>query len=305
MTKNADIQSLLKPEVLNTVEGLALLSRLVIGALPSGLNRSVRNGQGMEFKQYRSYQPGDDLRLLDWKMYARSDRFYVKEAEVETHILVKFVLDASASMRHQDNNGLEKIAFARAIIAALAYLAVSQGDHIGLYAINDREVRQVAPQTGTFHLHRFLYELLQIQPTGQWQSTRSGQRHTMLGEQKHYKEMVICLSDLYEENGEIFDLLKNITARKNEVMVFHLMAQNELDLSYPAGVFSFQDLETQAVVQVNPTAVRATYQANVAAYLAAIQQQALDLEMSYALFKMHEPLQDALTKFLLGRQRIL
>ncbi len=117
---NPEIRSLLKPEVINTVNGLELIARVIVEGFMSGSNKSQSVGAGQEFSQYRSYEPGDDLRMLDWKMYARSGRYYIRQADIETNITVKFMLDASHSMTYTEG-GLNKFQYAKVMIAALAY----------------------------------------------------------------------------------------------------------------------------------------------------------------------------------------
>src|SRR5205085_10564008 len=123
----------------------------------SGSNRSQSIGIGYEFSQYRSYEPGDDLRLLDWKMYARSERYYIKQSEVETNITVKFILDASKSMGYKED-GLSKLAYGKVMTAALGYLARKQSDTYGLYTINNKQVRSVDPRFEQQQFMRFLNE---------------------------------------------------------------------------------------------------------------------------------------------------
>src|SRR6185295_1765933 len=119
---NQELKELLKPEVLNTVNGLELVARIIVEGFMSGSNKSQSMGAGQEFSQYRSYEPGDDLRQLDWKMYARSERYFIKQAEIETNITVKFMLDASNSMSYQEDD-ISKLQYAKVLIAALAFLA--------------------------------------------------------------------------------------------------------------------------------------------------------------------------------------
>ncbi len=116
-----DYRELLKPEVINSVSGLSLISRVIVDGYLSGLNRSRRVGAGLEFSQYRGYEPGDDLRLLDWKMLARSGRYYIKQSEIDTHITVKFIVDSSKSMLHQEGD-ISKMEFANVLVASLAHL---------------------------------------------------------------------------------------------------------------------------------------------------------------------------------------
>ncbi len=296
-----EIQDLLKPEILNSIKGLELLAKMVIGAFASGFNQSIYSGQGFEFRQYRSYQPGDDLRLLDWKMFARSDRYYVKEAEAETNVIVRFVLDASASMQHKENNGIQKIEFMRLMAASLAYLAIQQGDAIGLDAFNENKIYKITPKTDRLHFQRFLYELLQINTEGRFASP--SQEH-LLNNQSGYKELYIFITDMYEEDNEISRIIKQTVSAKNEVLVFHLMAENELKLNYETA-FTFEDLESKNHIQSNPIAVRKEYMQFVEIKLAEIKRNILDMGVNYDLCSMNEPMDTLLRSFLLRRKRLI
>ncbi|MEM1136039.1 MAG: DUF58 domain-containing protein, partial [Bacteroidota bacterium] len=156
------METLLDPELIQSVQGLELLARKTVEGFLAGANRNIRTGQGQEFSQYKAYQPGDDLRQLDWKLLARSDRYYIKQAETETNVTVNFILDSSASMRYTENK-LSKIDFSKAMIACLAYLANKQGDQTGLLALNSVEtIHLPAKQSNSFFKH-FLYQLQAIQ----------------------------------------------------------------------------------------------------------------------------------------------
>ena len=156
---------LLDPKVLMTIKNLPLLAKTVIDGFMNGFNKSTVKGPGLEFSQYRSYQPGDDLRWLDWRMYARSDRYYIRESEVETSISVRFLVDASASMNHSDGI-LKKIDYARFMASSLAYLANLQGDAVGLYVFKDGDLFSLASKADPQHLQRLYYQLEQIEPAG-------------------------------------------------------------------------------------------------------------------------------------------
>src|SRR5882757_3457792 len=158
-------KQMLDPKVLMTIKDLPLLAKTVIDGFMNGFNKSTVKGPGLEFSQYRSYQPGDDLRWLDWKMYARSDRYYIRESEVETSISVRFLIDASASMNH-DDKGVKKIDYARFLAASLAYLANLQGDSVGLYVFKDSGLFSLASKPDPQHLQRLYYQLEKIEPAG-------------------------------------------------------------------------------------------------------------------------------------------
>lgn len=296
----ADIAKLLDPKILTTVSGLELLAKKIVEGYLTGANRSLRTGIGQEFSQYRSYQPGDDLRLLDWKMFARSDRYYIREAEVETNINVQFIIDASASMLHKDN-GKNKMDYARLMTAALAYLGIKQGDAIGLYAINESKLYHLTPGQGKQHFHRFLYELVKIDNKGRWPGAMV-QKAVL--KSPGNKELIIFISDMYEHNGEITSTLKHLNTGNNEIILFHLMAENELFFNYK-GVYSFEDMETGEKLQVDAEKIRKEYLKNLENHLNKLRKKMLDLSISYELVSMEEQVSSFLSSFLKRRMHLL
>src|SRR5688572_17292777 len=155
------LKDLLKPEIINTMEGLELVARIIVEGYMSGSNKSQSIGIGQEFSQYRNYEPGDDLRQLDWKMYARSERYFIKQAEIETNITVKFMIDASHSMSYAENN-LSKLQYAKVMTVALAYLARKQSDTFGLFTVNEKNIHSIQPRFETQQFIRFLKELILV-----------------------------------------------------------------------------------------------------------------------------------------------
>src|SRR6478735_11975619 len=182
---NPEIKDLLKPEILNTMSGLELVARIIVEGFMSGSNKSQSIGAGQEFSQYKNYHPGDDLRQLDWKMFARSERYYIKQAEIETNITVKFMLDASESMSYTEN-GMSKLQYAKIMTAALAYLARKQSDTFGLFAVNDKNIKVVQPRFEQQQFIRFLTELVILKSEGTWKKGGVEQLFD-----HHGKEMII------------------------------------------------------------------------------------------------------------------
>src|ERR1700709_2425647 len=158
---------MLDPKVLMTIKDLPLLAKTVIDGFMNGFNKSKVKGPGLEFSQYRSYQPGDDLRWLDWRMYARSDRYYVRESETETSISVRFFIYASSLMTHTDD-GIKKIDYARMLAASLAYLANLHGDAVGLYVLQNGGLFSLASKSDPKHLQRLYYQLSLLNPEGKF-----------------------------------------------------------------------------------------------------------------------------------------
>lgn len=300
------IKQLLKPENLRSVKGLELLSRMTTQGIVQGLNRSSRTGPGQEFSQYRSYQPGDDLRLVDWKLYGRSDRFFVREAELETNTIIQFFLDASNSMLHEDG-GLQKLDYARYLIATLAWLAQGQGDEIGLYALNNQQYYFLTPRPGKRYFHRFLFELTSIDgqgkfPAGGHQTTEHllYQARTRPG----VREIIVFVTDFYEQDEEIRQVIKTLSQMKKEVIVFHLMGHNELNFDFQ-GAVSFEDLESGERINADANAIKKTYLAQLKARLETLKSTLLNWQVDYYLLNTGQPLGPTLQSVLEQRRQRL
>lgn len=294
------MNNLLHPKTLMAIKDLSLAAKKTVDGFMSGINKSSVKGAGLEFSQYRSYQPGDDLRWLDWKMYARSDRYYIRESEVETSISVRFLIDASRSMLHEDN-GLGKIDYARYMAAALAYLAHTQGDAIGLYVFQEGELFSLASRKDTQHLTRFFYKLENIQPSGKF-TEPVHYKHIFTGEQK--RELLVFITDMYEQDKEITKLLGSLSSLKHDIIVFHLMGENELTLNY-ANYTAVQDLETGEKISINARETKKIYEEKLQEYLSGARMRLLEKHIFYRLINMAEPLDKSLRDFLTQRQKTI
>jgi len=290
---------LLTPSTLAAIDDLALVARLIVEGFLAGEHRDRRPGAGVEFSQYRSYQPGDDLRKVDWRAYGRCDRFYVRESEVERDVTVRLVLDASASMAHEDS-GLSKLAYARLLIAALAYLAERQGDRIAFHAVQDSSSMDLPAARGRHSLSRVLHRLDRLEAVGSWPPWELlGARIARTRE----CELVVVVSDLYQTDGEMLRALEALRALGHEVLVLHLMGRNELDFSY-VGDHAFVDLESGATVTGNPAVMRAAYLERMAVALARWRETLLEAGVGYTLSTLDTPIDGALRACLARRARL-
>lgn len=294
---DARIKELLNPAVLNTVSGLELIARVIVEGFMSGSNKSQSVGSGQEFSQYRNYQPGDDLRQLDWKMFARSGRYYIKEAEIETNITVKFMLDASRSMAYAEE-GMSKLQYAKVMIAALAYLARKQSDTYGLFAVNQRQIKALLPRFEQQHFMRFLLELIHIESEGTWQN--SGEEQLF---DHHGKEMIVFFTDMYDAEGDLLRFVSRLKTPRNEVVVFHLMGRKEQTLEYE-GSLTFEDLETQTRTKVNAGLQRKEYASRVEAWVQELRTWMLERDISYHVVSLQDGAEQVLQKFLITRSRL-
>lgn len=294
-----DYRQLLQPKVINSVSGLSLIARVIVDGFLSGKHQSRRVGQGLEFSQYRAYQSGDDMRLLDWKMLARSGRYYIKQADIETHVAVKFIVDASASMLHKEDE-LSKMEYVRVLVASLASLAHQQGDAVGLFSLNNQQLKSLYPTSHKQHYNRLLHELLQIKPSGSWPK-KSDAIHKV--HNRTEKELLFFITDMYEEDNELSDWIKHLKTSKNEVCVLQILGKNETQFEYSGGLV-FEDLETGERVSVNAKDAKGMYLKAMDENQKMIKNSFLTKDIGYSLFRMDEPLQETLQFFLKRRNSL-
>jgi uncharacterized protein (DUF58 family) len=292
------VSDFLKPELLNTVNGLELVARIVVEGFMSGSNRSQSIGVGYEFSQYRSYEPGDDLRLLDWKMYARSERYYIKQSEIETNITVKFILDASKSMEYKEE-GISKLQYSKVLIAALGYLARKQSDTFGLYIVNDQKVSMIEPRFEQQQFMRFLDQLISAKSEGKW-----GKGKDLEALQRYVgKEIILFFTDLYDNGKDILQFISQLKTSRNEVVVFQVMGNEELNFE-TEGVFTFEDLETGERRKVDKFGQQKAYTKRVNDWLQQSRSWMLEKQIDYHLVTMNQSPESVLVYFLNSRKRL-
>lgn len=297
---------MVRPEDILAIKDLALAARLTIDGFMAGINRSKVKGVGLEFSQYRSYQPGDDLRWLDWKRVARTDRYYIRESELETSVSVRLLVDASKSMDHRDG-AFSKLDYARHLAAALAWLAHLQGDAVGVYIFREGEVFAAPARRDPQHLARVFDQLEHLEAGGVI-GEAVAYRHIFLGEQK--RELLVFITDFYERDGEISRLLELLAALRHEIVVFQVMGGNEFSPDF-GGYSQVEDLETGERVPVGSWGGGVSgapgisggdgYSERLAAWLAGVRMRCLDRRIDYQLMRMDEPMDAALRGFLKRR----
>ncbi|MEP6750372.1 MAG: DUF58 domain-containing protein [Bacteroidota bacterium] len=290
---------LLDPKILLTVKDLQLAAKMTVDAFMSGINKSTIKGEGIEFNQYRSYQPGDDLRQLDWKVYARTDRYYIRESEIETSISVRFIVDASGSMNHADN-GYTKIEYAKYMAASLAWLGGLQGDAIGLMVLQGQHLLSLEAKRDYQHMNRFYYQLENITASG---SNTKPAYYKSIFSGASKKELVIFITDLYEQEAEIFDILESLTVMKHEIVVFHLMGNNELEFDY-GEYAALEDLETGELIKINAQQDNTAYKEKVEKHLTGVRSKMLNRNFFYRMLNTRQPVEQALRDFLKQRSKL-
>jgi len=272
---------------------LQFTARQVVEGVITGLHKSPHRGFSVEFSEHREYVHGDELRHLDWRAYARSDRFYIKLYEQETNLRATLVIDNSASMRFAG-----KADYARHLAACLAYLLSIQQDLAGLVAIDDSVKVEIPAGSSAAHLDRLFKELERLDVG---KGTNFAQQVHGLAERLPRRSMVILISDLWLEEQDLVRALQHLRYRKHQVLLLHLLDKNEIELPYQQQI-TLMDLETMERLQIDPAELRSTYREQVQQYLHGVRRACNDCDVEYHPMMVHEPYDRALTQ-LMNRRR--
>lgn len=291
-------RSFLDAQVLSRLANVPLFSRRPMQGNVSGRHPSPHRGSSVEFAEYRKYVPGDDLRRLDWRVYGRSDRFYVKEFEADTNLRCCFILDTSGSMAF-GSTGDTKIQYARKLAASMGYLAVQQGDAVGLSCVAREVVRSLPPTRNPAHLRTFFDMLEQAVPEG---VTQLAAVLHELAETIRQRALIVILSDLFVEPELLRGCFQHLRFRKHDVAVFHLLDPLELSFDFRRPT-RFLDMEGGPSIFAEPNEIADRYHRARQAYEKALREVVLESAVDYHRVSMSEDYEQVLTRFLVGRAR--
>ena len=282
------------PEILAGIADLELVARIVVEGLVSGLHRSPFHGYSAEFSQYRHYRQGDDLKYVDWKLVARTDRVYTKQFRETTNMASAIVLDTSGSMDFPVGaTSVTKFRYAVIAAAALAHLISGQGDAVGLLAGE----RFLAPRAGRQHLRGLLAGLSLVAPGGRWSTADNVRRAS---ERLKRRGLLLVLSDFYDDEEKTLAELKRAARMGHEVVLFQILSRDEIELPYRHDL-EFADLETGGTLAINAGLARRDYTDAVAAFLERWRGRAGAEGFQYSLIVTDTPPERALRNFLLAR----
>ncbi len=286
------------PRVLSRIGNLELLARHVVDGFINGLHRAPHFGASIDFAEHRGYVAGDDIRRVDWRLYARTDKYYVKQYDADTNTNFAVLLDISKSMMF-GSGGVTKIEYARYLAACLGYMAHRQRDRVGIVTFDEEVVTYVPPSAKHFDV--MLHTLDRAEPV------RAGRLRAPLDKiAEHFKRrsVVALISDLYEEPDEILEAIKPYRFLGNDIMVFHVLDPAELDFPYK-DASRFQDLETGEEVPIVPESLLKQYRELIAAHIDALRTKFSEIRVDYTLVNTSRPLDDALFNYLANRERMM
>jgi uncharacterized protein (DUF58 family) len=290
----------LDPEALSRLKNLSLAARRVVEGYFAGMHKSPHRGFSIEFAEHREYTPGVDPRHIDWRVFGRRDKLYVKQYEEETSLRCYLLLDKSASMGYKSGGPLTKLEYGSYLAASLAYLMAFQHDSVGLITYDTKVRDLVAPRQGPGHLRVVMEKLEQTQPGG---DTRLSDTFHELAETMKRRALVVVISDLFDDPDKLVAALKHFRHKKHEVILFHTLDPAELTFPFD-DVSRVEDMETRREVVSDPRAFRKSYLEELEKFTQTIRAGCLEAQIDYALAETQQPFDLFLGTYLARRERM-
>jgi len=284
--------------VVAAIDDLELAARLVVEGLRTGGHRSPFHGFSTEFRQHRPYRAGDDLKYLDWKLFARSDRLYTRQFRETTNFSVMLALDTSASMAYPPD-GVSKFSYGKIVVAALAHLASEQGHAVGLMSMTGDKLSYVPARGGRHHLRSLIAQIDRLTPAGAWDPARVTAR---AGQLLQRRGVVVVVSDFYDAEEETRREMRRMTERGHDVAMLHLVSPPELSYSF-SGSVELEDLESGERRLIDSATTGASYRSAFGEFLERCRREALRDGVDYALISTDRAPESALRDYLLRRGR--
>jgi len=292
-----DSQRYLNPRTLASIEGLDLKARLIVEGYVAGLHASPYHGFSVEFAEHREYVPGDDIRHVDWKVWSKTDKFYLKQYEEETNLLTYLLLDTSESMSYASPGNVSKLLYAQYIAAALSYMVMQQQDSVGLATFDDGVRKFLRPAGQPSHLKE-LFHVMDASPARA--KSDLGVVFHELAERFKKRGVVVILSDLFDDVSRVLAGLKHFRHRRHEVIVFHILDPAEVDFPFRDPTL-FKGLEGMDEILADPPALRKAYQSELKAYLDELKRGCRMIDIDYVPMRTDADLDVALSGYLATR----
>ncbi len=287
----------LDPQVLASLQGLDLAARLAVEGFVAGMHKSPYHGVSVEFAEHREYSPGDDIRHVDWKVWSKTDKFYLKQYEQETNLISYLLLDASESMAYASEGNVSKFQYAQLVAAALSYLILQQQDAVGLAMFDNRVQKYLRPSGQPSHL-KDLIQVMSASPVAR--KTDLGAIFHDLAERFKKRGLVILISDLFDNPTQVLAGLRHFRHRRHDLIVFHVLDPAELEFPFRQPTL-FKGLEALGEVLVEPAVLRKAYQEEIESFCSEIRRGCQSINIDYVPLRTDMMLDVALSSFLATR----
>lgn len=300
MEKTRRLSRFLDPELLASLSSMEIRARTVVEGMIEGQHKSPFKGFNVEFSEYRQYVPGDPLKDIDWKVYARTDKFYIKEHEEETNLSGYLVMDTSGSMSYKGAGALSKIDYASTLAASLAYLMLKQQDSVGLVTFADGLRKMIRPRTGMAHLKAVCSEL---EATRASETTNIGESLDMVGQSMKKRGIFILFSDLMDNAEVIIKKLRQLKTRRHEIVLYHVLDRDEINFPFDDTTI-FRDLEDRSEITTDAFTLREEYLKRVRTLLNTFKSALRKSGIDYLIADTSTPLEANLRSFFTRRQAV-
>ncbi len=289
----------LKPEIIAKVRRLDLKAKFIVEGFIQGMHSSPFHGFSTEFSEHRKYVPGDDIRTIDWSVYAKTDRYYIKKFRAETNMVCNLVVDTSASMGYRFRDSVSKLEYCIYLAAAMGYMMINQQDSVGLITCDNALRQNLPPRSKRSHLVNILATLAATRPG---ETTGLGNSLQQVAAMVNKRGLIVLLTDLLDDEEEVMQGLHCLKFYGHDIIVFHVLHEMERTLAMDGNV-RFEDMETGQRVQAAPDAIRKTYRQRIESFIEGYRQRCLELNIDYVDLDTSIPFDTALTRFLVNRAK--
>lgn len=295
-----DYRKYLQPETIAKLKNIELKARFVVEGFITGLHKSPYHGFSVEFAEHKQYRPGDSIRHIDWKVFGRTDRYYIKQFEEETNLRSMIAVDASASMKFASKGHISKFEYASYLAAALSFMLIKQRDAIGL-SLYDTKIRTYLPARSK---QSYIQEILRILETAEpANETGTAQSLDLLAERIKRRGLVVVISDFFDEPESVKKALNHFRHKGHEVIAFQILDPREIDFKFGDGA-NFLDMETGEKLLTQPYQIQKSYAETVADFIKNIKKHCLQQRIDYHLINTSDPFDKALRAYLTKRSKL-
>ncbi len=290
----------LDPSIVSKLKSIELKARFVVEGFMVGLHKSPYHGFSVEFSEHRPYMQGDSVKNIDWKVYAKSEKFFIKQYEEETNLISHILLDVSKSMDYKHDGDITKLEYGNLLAASLSYLMISQQDAVGLALYSDKIENYLAPKSSRIYLRKLLSSLNELKPTNK---TRTAYCLDSIAEKIKRRGLVIIISDFFDSLDSILSAIKHFHFKKNEVILFQILDPIEKSFAFGKDAV-FVDMETQEEMTTQPYQIQKAYMESMGEFISTIRSQCSRYGIEYNLLDTKTPFDKALFSYLTKRSRL-
>ena len=295
-----EYKNLLDPSIIPKIHSLELRARLVVEGFMVGLHKSPYHGFSVEFIQHRPYMQGDSLKDVDWKVYGKTEKYYIKQYEEETNLRSYILLDVSKSMQFSSGNNVSKLEYASTLAAALSYLMMKQQDAFGLTLYSDRIVQYLPPKATKSYLRQILKSLVSVKASD---TTNTAACLNSVAEKIKRRGLVIIISDLFDDIDSVISALKHFSYQKNEIIVFQILDPIERNFAFGRDAI-FKDMESEEELTTQPYQIQKAYKLAMEEFIGKIKSECLNSKIDFNIIETSTPFDKALMSYIQKRRRL-